>query len=120
MQIRKVDTRNYLHKFAEHALKHCSMWTTATARFDKETIQKVLFEAALKRRSIESIAEQHRSTVSADTIHRALKTREQVEQEINNNLQELATLLLYKGRSKVILSVDFHQEPFFGQAFVSS
>ena len=35
--------------------------------------------------------------------------------EINNNLQELAALLPYKGRSKAILSIDFHQEPFFEQ-----
>jgi len=88
---------------------------TPTSTWQPENILKTVSEACLQRTSLEDICESTENP-SADTIQKRISELEldQIDLLINGWINEQVQKLCFHGNTKLTISIDFHQHPYYG------
>ena len=85
------------------------------SKWKPEIIFKTLFEACLQKTSLEDICDSN-ETPSADTIQKRINELEmtQIDHLLNGWIDEQVERLHFHGNTKLTISIDFHQQPYYG------
>jgi len=85
-----------------------------TSTWQPEDILKTISEACLQRTSLENLCESQEN-LSADTVQKRINELEldQIDQLINGWINDQIGRLHFHGNTKLTISVDFHQQPYY-------
>ena len=82
-----------------------------------ESILKTVNQACLQKTSLEDVCES-KENPSADTIQKRINELEiaQIDRLVNGWISEQVDRLYFHGNTKLTVSVDFHQQPYYGDS----
>ena len=89
----------------------------STSTWKLKDILKTVNKACLQKTSLEDICES-KETPSADTIQKRLNELEvtQIDRLVNGWISEQVNKLHFHGNTKLTVSIDFHQQPYYGDS----
>ncbi len=89
-----------------------------TSTWQPEDILKTVSEACLQKTSLEDLCESQKNP-SVDTVQKRINELEldQIDQLINGWINDQVGRLHFHGNTHLTISVDFHQQPYYGDPF---